>query len=99
MVMKKLNLFLATIAFHGIKRDLTVHLVCAIVEENNFNIQTAQLPYAGGINTNTKYKYKVYKTHPTQNTKEINTAHYNQNNQSEGSQSFGKHTIFPPFKG
>ena len=65
-VMKKLNLFLATIAFHGIKRDLTVHLVCAIVEENNFNIQTAQLPYAGGINTNTKYKYKVYKTHSAQ---------------------------------
>ena len=65
-VMKKLNLFLATMAFHGIKRDLTVHLVYAIVGEKNFNIQTAQLPYAGSLNTNTKYKYKVYKTHPVQ---------------------------------
>ena len=60
------SIFGNNIAFHGIKRDLTVHLVCAIVEENNFNIQIAQLPYAGGINTNTKYKYKVYKTHPAQ---------------------------------
>ena len=58
------SIFGNNIAFHGIKRDLTVHLVCVIVEEKNFNIQIAQLPYAGSINTNTKYKYKVYKTHP-----------------------------------
>ena len=49
------SIFGNNIAFHGIKRDLTVHLVCVIVEENNFNIQIAQPPYAGGINTNTKF--------------------------------------------
>ena len=55
--MKKLNLFSATIAFRGIKRDFTVHLVCCIVEETNFNIRIAQLLCAGCINSNT-HKHK-----------------------------------------
>ena len=34
-----------------------------------------------------------------QNTRKFNTRHCNHHNQLERSESFGKYTIFPPFKG